>query len=81
MHVLHVSNNKMRYFPSDFFKLLFYTLQPDDEIFEGCKKCYIATQGCLPSTVADFWYMVWQENSRVIVMTTKEFERSKVCSY
>lgn len=41
-------------------------------------KTYIATQGCLPSTLADFWWMVWQENTRVIVMTTKEVERGKV---
>ncbi|KAJ8976208.1 hypothetical protein NQ317_008089 [Molorchus minor] len=40
-------------------------------------KVYIATQGCLPSTIADFWQMVWQENCRVIVMTTKETERGK----
>ncbi|XP_065168794.1 tyrosine-protein phosphatase corkscrew-like isoform X3 [Atheta coriaria] len=44
---------------------------------EASNKVYIATQGCLPSTVADFWQMVWQENSRVIVMTTKETERGK----
>jgi tyrosine-protein phosphatase non-receptor type 11 len=52
-------------------------IRPEGEIFEDCEKCYIATQGCLPSTTADFWYMIWQENSRVIVSTTKEFERSK----
>lgn len=40
-------------------------------------KTYIATQGCLPNTIADFWNMIWQENTRVIVMTTKEFERGK----
>ncbi|KAK7050806.1 protein tyrosine phosphatase, non-receptor type 11 [Halocaridina rubra] len=46
-------------------------------------KTYIATQGCLPSNIADFWWMVWQENTRVIVMTTKEVERSKnkCCRY
>ncbi|KAG0721364.1 Tyrosine-protein phosphatase corkscrew [Chionoecetes opilio] len=38
---------------------------------------YIATQGSLPSTLPDFWWMVWQENTRVIVMTTKEVERGK----
>ncbi|XP_057613570.1 tyrosine-protein phosphatase non-receptor type 11-like [Chionomys nivalis] len=41
------------------------------------KKSYIATQGCLPNTVNDFWRMVFQENSRVISMTTKEVERGK----
>ncbi|XP_018348240.1 PREDICTED: tyrosine-protein phosphatase corkscrew isoform X2 [Trachymyrmex septentrionalis] len=40
-------------------------------------KCYIATQGCLPNTIEDFWHMVYQENTRVIVMTTKEIERGK----
>ncbi|KAG1683060.1 Tyrosine-protein phosphatase non-receptor type 11 [Nymphon striatum] len=40
-------------------------------------KLYIATQGGLSNTIDDFWWMVWQENSRVIVMTTKEVERGK----
>uniref|UniRef100_A0A1B0AXZ7 protein-tyrosine-phosphatase n=1 Tax=Glossina palpalis gambiensis TaxID=67801 RepID=A0A1B0AXZ7_9MUSC len=40
-------------------------------------KTYIATQGCLANTITDFWNMIWQENTRVIVMTTKEFEREK----
>jgi len=47
----------------------------DDSLFG---KCYIATQGCLPNTIQDFWHMVYQENTRVIVMTTKEIERGKV---
>lgn len=40
-------------------------------------KTYIATQGCLQNTIQDFWNMIWQENTRVIVMTTKEIERGK----
>uniref|UniRef100_A0A6A7G379 protein-tyrosine-phosphatase n=1 Tax=Hirondellea gigas TaxID=1518452 RepID=A0A6A7G379_9CRUS len=43
----------------------------------GDQQRYIATQGCLNSTVADFWWMVWQEDCYVIVMTTKELERGK----
>lgn len=39
---------------------------------------YIASQGCQSRTLGDFWRMVWQENSAIIVMTTKEFERNKV---
>lgn len=44
---------------------------------EFISKTYIATQGCLPNTIVDFWNMIWQENTRVIVMTTKEIERTK----
>lgn len=52
-------------------------MQTEDENLD-LKKAYVATQGCLPNTLADFWRMVWQENCRVIVMTTKEVERGKV---
>ncbi|CAI5441087.1 unnamed protein product [Caenorhabditis angaria] len=41
---------------------------------------YIATQGCLESTIPDFWRMIWQEDSRVIVMPTRENERREKCS-
>ncbi|XP_032469192.1 tyrosine-protein phosphatase non-receptor type 11-like isoform X2 [Phocoena sinus] len=43
----------------------------------GPGKVYIATQGCLPTTAAAFWAMVHQENTRVIVMTTREVERGR----
>ncbi|KAI5632953.1 protein-tyrosine phosphatase domain-containing protein [Phthorimaea operculella] len=41
-------------------------------------KLYIATQGCLSTTIYQFWSMIWQEDVRIIIMTTKEMERGKV---
>lgn len=41
-------------------------------------KIYIATQGCLSTTIYQFWSMIWQEDIRIIIMTTKEIERGKV---
>uniref|UniRef100_A0A4W5N1M8 protein-tyrosine-phosphatase n=1 Tax=Hucho hucho TaxID=62062 RepID=A0A4W5N1M8_9TELE len=43
----------------------------------GDPKVYIACQGCLATTVNDFWQMVWQERTRVIVMTTREVEKGR----
>uniref|UniRef100_A0A915N1E0 protein-tyrosine-phosphatase n=1 Tax=Meloidogyne javanica TaxID=6303 RepID=A0A915N1E0_MELJA len=49
--------------------------------FADFKRRYISTQGCLEETVSDFWQMVWQENSLLIVMVTKEVERGRVKCY
>ncbi|KAJ8892436.1 hypothetical protein PR048_005016 [Dryococelus australis] len=63
---------------SEYINANYIKVPEEDPLMDGHAKFYIATQGCLPSTVSDFWEMVWQENTRVIVMTTKEIERGKV---
>uniref|UniRef100_A0A8C3CJZ4 Tyrosine-protein phosphatase non-receptor type 13 n=1 Tax=Cairina moschata TaxID=8855 RepID=A0A8C3CJZ4_CAIMO len=39
---------------------------------------YIACQGPLPTTVADFWQMVWEQKCTVIAMMTQEVEGEKI---
>ncbi|XP_078733037.1 receptor-type tyrosine-protein phosphatase delta isoform X21 [Lampetra fluviatilis] len=47
---------------------------------DGYRKqnAYIATQGPLPETFADFWRMVWEQRSSTIVMMTRLEERCRV---
>ncbi|KAM4031120.1 tyrosine-protein phosphatase non-receptor type 6 [Anomaloglossus baeobatrachus] len=60
---------------SDYINANYVTNQLIGE--DEASKRFIACQGCLASTTGDFWQMVWQENSRVIVMTTKEIEKGR----
>lgn len=42
------------------------------------EKCYIAAQGPKPSTISDFWRMIWQEQTTIICMLANVIESGKV---
>jgi tyrosine-protein phosphatase non-receptor type 4 len=39
---------------------------------------YIAAQGPLPETSGDFWQMVWEQRSSLVVMLTTNMERGRI---
>uniref|UniRef100_A0A3Q1C9A1 protein-tyrosine-phosphatase n=1 Tax=Amphiprion ocellaris TaxID=80972 RepID=A0A3Q1C9A1_AMPOC len=47
--------------------------------YKGSPRSYIATQGPMVHTVGDFWDMVWQERSSIIVMVTRLKENNEKC--
>lgn len=46
--------------------------------YKGAPRAFIATQGPMLHTVGDFWDMVWQERSSIIVMVTRLKENNEV---
>ncbi|GCB63291.1 hypothetical protein scyTo_0004388 [Scyliorhinus torazame] len=48
--------------------------------YGGEEKVYIATQGPTVNTVSDFWTMIWQERSTIVVMITNLEERNEKCT-
>jgi protein tyrosine phosphatase len=49
----------------------------DRSLFENTDIDFIATQAPTRETIADFWFMVYQQKSELIVMVTKEWESGR----
>ncbi|KAF3688867.1 Phosphatidylinositol phosphatase PTPRQ [Channa argus] len=43
-----------------------------------CPNEFIATQGPLPGTVADFWRMIWETRTHTIAMLTQCYEKGRI---
>ncbi|KAK4877212.1 hypothetical protein RN001_009718 [Aquatica leii] len=50
---------------------------------ENANRQYILTQGPLPNTIAHFWLMVWEQNTKAVLMLNKlvEKQQEKCCQY
>ncbi|CAJ0576436.1 unnamed protein product, partial [Mesorhabditis spiculigera] len=61
---------------SDYINANYIKINEDNPLLCSQRE-YISTQGCLENTVCDLLLMMWECDSRVIVMTTKEVERGR----
>ncbi|KAJ8665004.1 hypothetical protein QAD02_006666, partial [Eretmocerus hayati] len=45
---------------------------------DSANRQYILTQGPLPNTAGHFWQMVWEQNSKAIIMLNKVIEKNQI---
>ncbi|KZT68443.1 hypothetical protein DAEQUDRAFT_727778 [Daedalea quercina L-15889] len=81
------SKNRYRHiWPFEHARVRLRKARPEDDDYMnasyvqplGTTKRYIATQGPLAATFADFWTLCWEQNVHVIVMLTREIEGNTV---
>uniref|UniRef100_A0A8B9NUW8 protein-tyrosine-phosphatase n=1 Tax=Accipiter nisus TaxID=211598 RepID=A0A8B9NUW8_9AVES len=47
-------------------------------VIEEAQRYYILTQGPLPNTCCHFWLMVWQQQTKAVVMLNRTVEKESV---
>jgi protein tyrosine phosphatase len=77
-------NRYINIYPYDYSRVLLTNSDGSDYVnaafLDGYKapKRYIATQGPILTTTKDFWEMIWEQKTTVIVMLTRLLEGTKV---
>ena len=56
--------------------VLYYVLSSLQFDVGGYTHDYIVAQGPLESTTGEFWQMVWEQNTQIILMLTNEYVRT-----
>uniref|UniRef100_A0A4X2K5E6 Tyrosine-protein phosphatase non-receptor type n=1 Tax=Vombatus ursinus TaxID=29139 RepID=A0A4X2K5E6_VOMUR len=91
-HVARASENRSRnryrdVSPYDHSRVCLKAATPNDYInasfvvVEEAHRSYILTQGPLPNTCGHFWLMVWQQDSKAVIMLNQLVEKGSIkCS-
>lgn len=81
MNIVPFEDTRVRLLDSSFDYINANYIHEDNanHVFRDHK--YIATQGPLESTIDDFWQMIWQNDTEIIVMVCRLYEKYRMKCY